>query len=261
MGEHKSAQDSMSIVSVSSPSNASSIMLTLPHQQRLSDVTESVNRGILVAQKRSVETALKEAQIAAERDLKRARMEYHSLASEKAGLEIRLKNLEQRLQDSNETNEELHKRLEASKKETESRIASMFTAYKHEDGLAQVKHPLFLEPIHYFPYLIASLNLPEGRWNENRNNRSTVKFGGEIHKNQRPWNRGGNSSIWINYIGKVHCVNRDSLLTLLWYHPLWGYQSAVIAQLTSRAWIFVFVKENEMICNEFAKKVKQHWKK
>ncbi|KAL5968707.1 Mitotic spindle assembly checkpoint protein MAD1 [Taenia solium] len=137
MDEHKSSQDSMSLASVSSLSNASSIMLTLPHQQRLSDITESVNRGVLVAQKRSVETALREAQITTERDLKRARMDYHSLASEKAELEIRLKNLEHRLQDSTETNEELRKRLEDAKAESESKIASVFAVYKHEEGLAE----------------------------------------------------------------------------------------------------------------------------
>ncbi|KAL5107149.1 Mitochondrial thiamine pyrophosphate carrier [Taenia crassiceps] len=137
MDEHKSSQDSMSLVSVSSLSNASSIMLTPSQQRCLLDTMESVNHGVLVAQKRSVETALQEAQITSERDLKRARMEYHSLASEKSELEIRLKNLEQGLQDSSEINEELRKRLEAAKADAESRVATAFSVYKHEDGLAE----------------------------------------------------------------------------------------------------------------------------
>ncbi|CDS43722.1 mitotic spindle assembly checkpoint protein [Echinococcus multilocularis] len=136
MDDHKSALDSTSLVSVSPVSGTNSVLLPPPHQQRLLDITESISRGVLVAQKRSVEAALKEAQITAERDLKRARLENQLLASEKAELEIRLKNLEQRFQDSTEANDELHKRVEEAKANAESRVANVLAAYKHEDGLA-----------------------------------------------------------------------------------------------------------------------------
>ena len=93
---------------------------------------------VLAAQKRSAEVALAEARIGTEVDLKRLRLENHSLVSEKAELNTHVKTLERRLEELTESNDMLKQQLHEVKSEAQERIARILNTYKHDEELAEV---------------------------------------------------------------------------------------------------------------------------
>ena len=134
----KSDCDPASLASVSSLSDANSLVVVYSHQRRLSEISDMTVHEVLAAQKRSAETALKETKINAEIDLKRARMENHSLMSENAELSTRIKTLERRLKEFEEDNDSLKKHLLNVKLETQERISGILSTHRHDEELAEV---------------------------------------------------------------------------------------------------------------------------
>uniref|UniRef100_A0A5K3FLF3 Spindle assembly checkpoint component MAD1 n=1 Tax=Mesocestoides corti TaxID=53468 RepID=A0A5K3FLF3_MESCO len=101
------------------------------------ELSELASREALLAQKRSSDVALAETQIAAERDLKRARLEAQALVSEKAELASRIKILERRLAEAESETAAIRRQLEQSKIESQAKIDAIVESHRQEDNLAE----------------------------------------------------------------------------------------------------------------------------